>query len=614
MKLNVSVGGISAQAQIELIKQPNPFLLHGDVYWLSIDLRVFAVRAGETMFGVPGISNAADAPRFIKQVMANITPAQFETLSPDEDQSKLYLQPADEHNVPVFNFALAKVHYIGLIGATNVRVFFRLFQAQTTSGAFDYPPGAQYRRAPSNPHGQPIPLAGIQGNEYITIPCFADQRIDTTVYSMADQTDDANVHNITANTDGSEVDTFFGCWLDINQLSNRLPAQVPATQKDGPFTDPGNPPLPIQQAILRNRHQCLIAEIAFDPVTIPLGKDPSNWDKLAQRNLAWADVGSAQALSTFEIRPTTAGLPIGQTPDELMIDWGNTPQGSVASIYLPAVSAANILAMASRMYTSHGLVQTDDHTLQCETGGVTYVPIPPGTDINYAGLFSVQLPPILEKGQVFNIVVRQVTNAFGRGPQPPPPTRKASRRKVKDAAVAEPGYFEWRRVLGAFQLSIPVKSKELLLVTEERDLSVLRWIGEAIPHHSRWYPVFHRYLEQIGERVNVFGGDPTQILPSPTGDGKWERPPHKPLEEEKRMAFTGKISGLIFDRFGNFEGFLLDTEDGDRKFFSRERDVEELAERAWRERLRITVWAERDEPHHPLTIIVHQPPVSFRSS
>ncbi|MFQ5435422.1 MAG: hypothetical protein ACE5FD_11155 [Anaerolineae bacterium] len=151
-------------------------------------------------------------------------------------------------------------------------------------------------------------------------------------------------------------------------------------------------------------------------------------------------------------------------------------------------------------------------------------------------------------------------------------------------------------------------------MAEERDLSVLRWIGEAIPHHNRWYPVFRRYLEQIGERVKVFGGDPTQILPSPTGDGRRERPPHKPPEEEKRMAFTGKISGLIFDRFGDFEGFLLDTEDGDRKFFSRERDLEELAERAWRERLRITVWAECDEPHRPLTIIVHQPPVSFRFS
>src|SRR4029077_8394686 len=106
----------------------------------------------------------------------------------------------------------------------------------------------------------------------------------------------------------------------------------------GPFRAFSNPPLPVQQTILRSLHQCLIAEVAFDPVTIPLGKDPGNWDKLAQRNLAWSDVGSATAVTTFEIRPTQAGLSSGQLVDELMIDWGDTPHGSVATFYLPAVS------------------------------------------------------------------------------------------------------------------------------------------------------------------------------------------------------------------------------------------------------------------------------------
>ena len=87
--------------------------------------------------------------------------------------SSLFLHPTDEHNKPVFNFALARVRYIGLIGATEVRVFFRLFQAQSTNAVYDYPPGARYRRATSNPDGQPIALAGIQGTEYVTIPFFA---------------------------------------------------------------------------------------------------------------------------------------------------------------------------------------------------------------------------------------------------------------------------------------------------------------------------------------------------------------------------------------------------------------------------------------------------------
>ena len=78
-------------------------------------------------------------------------------------------------------------------------------------------------------------------------------------------------------------------------------------------------------------------------------------------------------------------------------------------------------------------------------------------------------------------------------------------------------------------------------------------------------------------------------------------------EGEERRAYTGKIAGLIFDRFADFEGFVLDTEDGEHKFFSHEKKMEELTARAWRDRLRITVRAEHDEPHRPLTIIVGEP-------
>ena len=159
--------------------------------------------------------------------------------------------------------------------------------------------------------------------------------------------------------------------------------------------------------------------------------------------------------------------------------------------------------------------------------------------------------------------------------------------------------------------TIPVKSKAALLVTEERQLSVLRWIGGAIPHHNRWYPVFRRYLERVAGRVKVFGGDPTRILPSPTGEGGRKHHGHEECEGEERRAFTGKITGLIFDHFGDFEGFLLDTEAGERRFFSREKEIAGLAERVWRERLRITVLADRDEPHRPMSIIVREPPAPF---
>jgi len=618
--LSCTAGPVPGSALLTLIKQPDPFMLHGDPSWLSIDLRFVVARQNQSMFGVSGITGAADAPRFIQELIGAITPAQFDALPSGEDDTKLYTQPNDEHGVPVFNFALAKVHYIGLIGANKVRVFFRLFQAQTTTSTYDYPPGAQYRRATSNPHGQPIPLAGILGPEYVTIPFFAAPRVDTISVAMDQQTDDPyNVQDITAHADGSEVDKIFGCWLDINQPfkpdgttpNNVLPIFVPPA-KDGPF-DPNDPnplfrPLPIGQAIQRALHQCLIAEVAFDPAPIPVGKDTSNWDKLAQRNIAWSDVNSAQAGTTFEIRPTAAALPPQQTPDELMIDWNNTPASGVATIYLPAVEAADLLTMADRLYPVHKLARFDEHTIRCTTSGITYVPIPPGNAVNYAGLLRVDVNASGHQGETFDVVVRQLTNAVGHQPPPPPPVPEIQGRTESAAqpASAVVDEIEWRRVIGAFQLSIPVKNRETLVLREERDLSVLRWIAKAIPNTSRWYEVFQRYLNLIGGRVSSFGGEPGTIEPSPTGDGV---PTRKPHHEKGERSFTGKVADLIFDSFGDFIGFVLEMESGERRVFSREPEIERLAERAWRDRLRISVIVvEHDRLER---VLIHKPPAPF---
>ncbi|MGC1379789.1 MAG: hypothetical protein WA814_02055 [Candidatus Baltobacteraceae bacterium] len=641
--LSATAGPVTGYGLLTLIKQPDPFMLHGDPSWLSVDLRFVVARQGQAMYGVSGITDASDAPRFVQQLIGAITAAQFDALPSGEDDTKLYTQPDDEHSVPVFNLALAKVHYIGLIGAHQVRVFFRLFQAQTTTSTYDYPPGAQYRRATSNPDGQPIPLAGILGPEYVTIPFFAAPRVDTTSVSMDQQTDDPyNVQDITAHSDGSEVDKIFGCWLDINQPfkpdgvtpNNVLPVLVPPAQ-DGPFNpsdlNPFFRPVPIAQAISRALHQCLIAEVAFDPTPIPIGKDTSNWDKLAQRNIAWADVNSALAGTTFEIRPTAASLPAWQTPDELMIDWNNTPAGGEAAIYLPQVGAADVLAMADRMYATHKLSHDGEHTIHCKTGGITYVPIPPGGPVNYAGLLTVDVDAAGRRGEIFNVVVRQLTNAFGRAEPPPPPPPPNPRLEARQRTAVQPDAFvrneiEWRRVIGAFQLSIPVKNKEALLVREERDLSVLRWIAEAIPHTSRWYPVFLRYLKLIGGRVGSFGGDPGSITPSPTGGGVPKHPGHPGHpghpphhgpghhhhgDDDDDRRFTGKIASLIFDRFGDFVGFVLQTDRGDHRFLSREDEIEHLAEQAWRERLRISVIADYHDPDRIEHILIYKPPAPF---
>jgi hypothetical protein len=634
---SVSVASVSASGQIELIKQPDPYLLHGDPAWLSVDLRVFVARPNDSKAGVV---LGADPNHFIQHVAKALTnsPTGSQTFDDpsvfpsDEQGSALYLTPKDENQVPVFNFGLARVRYNGLIGATTVRVFFRLFAAQSTTGIYDYPPGEQYRRA-TNHQGQPISLAGVIGPDYVTIPFFALPRVDTTLHSMTTQQDTrtvsgvllGNIQNISGNATGAEVDTFFGCWLDINQSTNVLPIHADPSNLDGPFTSSSNPPLPIGQAMMRALHQCLIAEIAFDPVAIPLGADPSNSDKLAQRNIAWSGVGSAAAVTTFEIRPTPAALPEGEQPDELMIDWGSTPVGSVASIYLPGTGADAVMAMASRMYWRNPLTRVDEHTVKCRAVGVTYVPVPPGAGSNYAGLLSIETPLSMRRGRTHTVVVRQVTNATGypgvRGPQ-------SKGRRARIAAPQSVAELRWRKVIGAFQLTIPVGQKAALLPPEERSLSVLRWIGEAIPHHNRWFSVFQRYLGLIAGRVISFGGDPVKIWPSPTGGGvpspghpgpghpgggpghPGGGPGHPGAPgAHGRESFIGKIAGIAYDSFGDFEGFELETREGARhRFESIEGRVLALVERAWMRRILTTVVVRREDPRRPLEIVLHGAP------
>lgn len=84
-------------------------------------------------------------------------------------------------------------------------------------------------------------------------------------------------------------------------------------------------------------------------------------------------------------------------------------------------------------------------------------------------------------------------------------------------------------------------------------------------------------------------------------------------DDEISKKLTGKVSSLIFDRFGDFDGFVLDTEKGERRFNSREKEIEILAERIWRERIRTTVIAEGDERLRPLEIILREPPSPLRS-
>src|SRR5208283_4969285 len=156
----------------------------------------------------------------------------------------------------------------------------------------------------------------------------------------------------------------------------------------------------------------------------------------------------------------------------------------------------------------------------------------------------IQLPYGIKKGQSYIIVVRQLTNAQGSAPPPPPPP---PRIQITGRSAAAAPVYRWRKVLGIFQIAVPVSTKEQLLENEEIRLSIFRWIGESIPASSRWHLVFRRYLRLLADKVRALGGDPDKIKPSQNGyDGLPARGlpmPKRPHEREEE-EFTGKIDAI----------------------------------------------------------------------
>ena len=643
---------VEGSGEIFLIANPNPFILHGDEkegyeWYLSSDLRVFHLKAGEKRFEVE-LASSGDpkvvATTFIQEVIENLNGDTasagplFEKISQEEEaaETQLALEPEDGHGNKLYNFALARVRLQDVAEAKEVGVFFRMWQAQQTNAIFDA--NTIYKSLP-NPDGVPIPVLGVEGDEIITIPFFAEPRVDTSTESMDEQIDAANRHSIKPDKLGGEAFAYFGCWLDINQpgetwFPDRMVGGVPADIPAGPFTGMGQL-LSIQQ-LVRSTHQCLIAEINYSLDPIPNGVDPSKSDKLAQRNLTLVPVpnpgmpASRRAPQTVEIRPTPVPLLAGHRADELMIEWGAIPEGSSAELYLPAASSAEILEMAARMYATHRLKPLDAHTIAIEAGGVSYVPVPAAADgLNLMGLFSVNLPAGIHKGEEFEVIVRQLTSA----------SRAIG---VETAALAVGGEaserLQWRRTLGLFKLNIPVGTKASLLESEERTLSIMRWIGKSIPVQSRWFPVFGRYLGQLAERVQEMGGDPVLVLPTSTGnwDGRREGGEgarghggregghgrggaerggpergrgHRRECCEEDIEVTGKIVDLVHDRFGDFDGFRLQERCSGEllRFWTRHDAMVEVVEYAWRQQITVSVFARDHDREVPTAVVYREP-------
>jgi hypothetical protein len=567
-----------SQTTLTLSKNPNPRMRDGNPHWLSIDLRAFTTTP-DTAF-TAGVEHGAglNAPYdYIQAVLQayNSLPANghpFDALPTSQANNPLPLYSQDANGNNLFNYAVARVRFVAPEGvdAADVRVFFRLWT--TGWGSMEFSTNVSYRRSGSGPDA--APLLGLIGGEINTIPCFAEPR----VANMEQQTDETNRRTI-AGAGGIEVLAYFGCWLDFNQDVKRFPLNPVG---NGPYQDD----LRSIQELMRGLHQCLVAEIHYQLDPIAANATPSSSDNLAQRNLLLDESDNPGGFAghivhhTFEIKPSPMALQLQPLPassslrhrlhpDELVIDWGNLPRDSHVTFYLPQVDAEQVVRYAGLRQGPVNLARSDPHTIHCKVSDVGFIPIPGPLQTTLPGLMSIQLPPNVTAGQQFTVVVRQVDG-----------------RRL--------------RVIGTFQFTITVSTADTLLPRLTRNLAVLKHIALAIPQSNRWYPVFERYLGQLGDRVRALGGDPDAVKPSPTGgDPKRDEPP-----AARHERYEGKICHLLYDCFGDFEGFVLEGCDERRHFRACERAIEELVRRACHDRSRVTVFVRPEDRARPVQIAI----------
>jgi hypothetical protein len=591
----------------KLTTKPNPYMTDiegGNAHWLSTDLRTFQIQPGQTKFGAEFL--ASDSPLdFLDTVLDHFNAESNDSSHPfrkipagfESNPLEWSRQVGDDR---VYNFAIAKVRYVAnSTNAENVRVFFRMFN--TVGTMLDYNSSTTYRRDVEGSNA--IALLGKLGSGIISIPFFGAPRV-TPGQSMKAQTDNAvNRHTIEAKGADESV-WYFGCWLDINQTEKHI-ATFPAT--DGPyfgdnFLDFFNTPVSIQE-LMRNPHQCLVAEVFFADDPIPDAAKgeppgtPANNDNLSQRNLVLVKSGnpgspaSRLVQTTFVVKPSrgrTAEL-VGRRvmpqpnqvlhanrarvagPDELLIRSKNLPKASVVSLYMPDVDADEVLQLAARRLSPVRLHRVDDHTIRFTVGDVTFIPLPGDRTRPIPGLMSVQLPEGVTKGQLFTVTVEQYSATN-------------------------------RRIIGSFQLTVPVEAEADLLEGETRKLAVMRHIFKAIPREDIWRPIWVRFLKQVEDRVRAFGGDPDKVLPSPDGGGA-ATPGLPPAPQEVQ---EGKVSQILYDCFGDFAGFVLETCSGEHVIESCGKRFEELILRACREGSRIAVYMNPAQKHRKIArIAVH---------
>ncbi|HXC44053.1 MAG TPA: hypothetical protein VNY51_11105 [Candidatus Dormibacteraeota bacterium] len=635
----------SPNAEIFLLAGDDPYFTNINAapgvdpqYYLSQDLRVFTITPtmhsqtllGEPftfMSGSPTVLDPRAAYAYIQKLITSLnkkygylntgyTPPNTNVSDPLDSflpqqngalEGDSLVNPKTGSNFN-YSFAIARVRLKGNAGTTsNTKVFFRVLTTQTFDTDFINSPTATTLADPNatyfsnGPLLNPTsPLPGTDGSGTVngcSLPFFATANFNDgpTDYNGLNS---ANYLPISIPSGHDYAWAFFGCFLNVNDASNTF----------------GSPAKPVQQWFVGANHSCLVAQIACADAPIENAhgviESPENSDKLAQRNLQVTTSGNPgypathRVPQTIDVRPSpppqsSERYSILSYPDEMMIDWGKTPVGSVVNIYWPGVSAPAVLQLAKQLYPAQTLTAADPNTIQCRVvSPVTYIPIPPGAGGSFAGLFTVELPSTVRYGNEFDILVRRITTkqlVQTTLPNNPPPPQVAD--AVKEDRLL------WRYITGSFLARISVEQENKILPTDENLLAIMKWRLGLIDPSNRWYLVLLRYISYLSDRINGMGGNASQIPASTNG---YQPCLLLPKHAEER-CYTGKVIGIRYDRFGDFEGFTILSEKGHENWFrGREHEVEELVRQAWIERTLISVFVESHNPDWPASIVLRR--------
>ncbi|MDQ5821217.1 MAG: galactose oxidase early set domain-containing protein [Actinomycetota bacterium] len=549
LRVTFTLGHHSCTQTLDLTYAPNPYMLDiavtggtSNPAWLSTDVRVFSIEAGQTKFGdvTQGTGNPIG---FIRQCLdklnnpANNGNALFEGLSTSASLD-LWTNGPWPAMLPIFNYAIARVRYRATTTtAQRVKCFFRMFNVAATGLEFD--PSTTYRRTPVGPGT--VPLVGTAGGEVASIPFFASERVETVdgqpgAASMATQPLDATyeMRDIAPNPSGAEVTAYFGCWLDINQTRKRIP--ISPGGSDGPWPDAASRSI---MDLTRARHMCVVGEVFFEPDLTAAGETPGSSDNLSQRNLAIlhsdnpGGPDSHTVMHTLEIKPSLIpALPkpgpaapvdlmhlaaVGKRYrlDELIFRWHDLPADSEVTVYFSDIDTAEIQALAALRQSPLACEVVDRHTLRFKVAGLTWIPIPGGRELNIPALLSIKLPQTLIYGDEYHMSVHQVSGRDGS-------------------------------IIGSTEFRIPVSKAELMIADETRTLSVFKHILTTIPTDNRWYPLMQRYVHHMGLRVDALGGDAAVVHGNPDGSGR----PYDPRQDRPSKDVCAKWKLLVCGLLG----------------------------------------------------------------